>query len=79
MGGQSLPGGFSGRTEGIGKRATVDLEAPDGTDNPVVMGSLLLRAVTILAALLLTLYDPLRSGTSAKIVGAGSARHHSQT
>ena len=37
---------------------------PNGTNNPIVSGSLLLCAVTILLALLLTLYGLFRSRTS---------------
>ena len=36
---------------------------PHGTDNPIVTGSLLLCAVTIMVALLITLYGLLRSKT----------------
>lgn len=39
---------------------------PHGTDNPIVTGLLLLCAVTIIVALLLTLYGLLRSRTSGK-------------
>ena len=38
---------------------------PHGTDNPIVSGSLQLCGVTIMVALLLTLYGLLRSRTSA--------------
>jgi hypothetical protein len=38
---------------------------PHGTDNPIVSGSLKLCGVTIMVALLLTLYGLLRSKTSA--------------
>lgn len=38
---------------------------PNGTDNPIVTGSLKLCGVTIMAALLLTLYGLLRSKSSA--------------
>jgi hypothetical protein len=37
---------------------------PHGTDNPIVSGSLKLCGVTIMVALLLTLYGLLRSKTS---------------
>jgi hypothetical protein len=37
---------------------------PGGTDNPIVSGSLKLCGVTIMLALLLTLYGLLRSGAS---------------
>ena len=39
---------------------------PHGTDNPIVSGSLQLCGLTIMAALLLTLYGLLRSKTSDK-------------
>jgi hypothetical protein len=43
---------------------------PHGNDNPIVSGSLTLCCVTIMAALLLTLYDLLRSKTSDNDVNA---------
>ncbi len=43
---------------------------PHGTDNPIVSGSLKLCGVTIIVALLLTLYGLLRSQTSAKDANA---------
>ena len=43
---------------------------PHGTDNPIVSGSLLLCGVTIMVALLLTLYGLLRSETSGKDANA---------
>ena len=43
---------------------------PHGTDNPIVSGSLTLCGVTIMVALLLTLYGLLRSKTSGKDANA---------
>ena len=43
---------------------------PHGTDNPIVTGSLKLCGVTIMVALLLTLYGLLRSKTSDKEANA---------
>ena len=43
---------------------------PHGTDNPIVSGSLQLCGVTIMVALLLTLYVLVRSRTSAQGVNA---------
>ncbi|MDB5388193.1 MAG: hypothetical protein JWM11_3839 [Planctomycetaceae bacterium] len=43
---------------------------PHGTDNPIVSGSLQLCGVTIMVALLLTLYGLLRSKVSAKDASA---------
>jgi hypothetical protein len=43
---------------------------PNGTDNPIVSGLLQLCGVTIIVALLLTLYGLLRSKTSSNIVNA---------
>jgi hypothetical protein len=43
---------------------------PHGTDNPIVSGSLQLCGVTVIVALLLTIYGLLRSKTSAKDANA---------
>jgi hypothetical protein len=58
-----------GRCSGLHRRfieahAEEKFPPPHGTDNPIVSGSLKLCGVTIMVALLLTLYGLLRSNTS---------------
>jgi hypothetical protein len=55
---------FIGATSKLMPTLTEKFPPPHGNDNPIVTGSLMLCGVTILAALLLTLYGLLRSKTS---------------
>jgi hypothetical protein len=61
---------FIGATSKLMPTLTEKFPPPHGIDNPIVTGSLLLCAVTIMVALLLTLYGLLRSEASARDVNA---------
>ena len=55
---------FIGATSKLMPTLNEKFPPPHGTDNPIVTGSLMLCGVTILVALLLTLYGLLRSKIS---------------
>jgi MFS superfamily sulfate permease-like transporter len=55
---------FIGATSKLMPTLTEKFPPPHGNDNPIVTGSLMLCGVTILAALLLTLYGLLRAKAS---------------
>ena len=57
---------FIGATSKLMPTLNEKFPPPHGTDSAIVSGSLQLCGVTIMAALLLTLYGLLRSGTPAK-------------
>ena len=57
---------FAGESSKLMTTINEKFPPPHGTDNPIVSGSLQLCGVTILVALLLTIYGLLRSKTSAK-------------
>ena len=55
---------FIGATSKLMPTLSEKFPPPHGTDNPIVSGTLMLCAVTVLVALLLTLYGLLRSKIS---------------
>jgi hypothetical protein len=61
---------FSGASSKLMPTLNEKFPPPHGTDNPIVSGALQLCGVTIMVALLLTLYGLLRSTTSAKDANA---------
>jgi len=63
-GAAGLVAGFIGASSKLMPTINEKFPPPQGTDNPLVSGSLLLCGVTILVALLLTLYGLLRSRTA---------------
>jgi hypothetical protein len=65
-GAAGLLGAFIGASSKLMPTINEKFPPPQGTDNPIVSGSLLLCGVTIMVALLLTLYGLLRSKTSGK-------------
>ena len=69
-GAAGLAGAFIGASSKLMPTINEKFPPPHGTDNPIVSGSLLLCGVTILVALLLTLYGLLRSKTSGKDANA---------
>ncbi len=69
-GAAGVAGAFIGASSKLMPTINEKFPPPHGTDNPIVTGSLLLCAVTILVALLLTLYGLLRSKTSDKEANA---------
>jgi hypothetical protein len=62
-GAAGLVGAFIGASSRLMPTINEKFPPPHGTDNPIVSGSLLLCGVTIMVALLLTLFGLLRSGT----------------
>ena len=70
-GAAGLLGAFMGASSQLMPTINEKFPPPHGSDNPLVSGSLVLCAVSIMAALLLTLYGLLRSGDST---GQASAR-----
>jgi hypothetical protein len=69
-GAAGVAAGFLGASTKLMPTINEKFPPPHGTDNPFVTGTLLLCAVTILAALLLTLYGLVRSRPPAKDAGA---------
>lgn len=63
-------GAFIGASSKLMPTINEKFPPPHGSDNPIVSGSLLLCGVTIMVALLLTLYGLLRSKTSGKDANA---------
>ena len=63
-----LVGGIIGASSKLMPTINEKFPPPQGTDNPIVSGSLLLCGVTIMVALLLTLYGLARSKNSAGVV-----------
>jgi hypothetical protein len=63
-GSAGLAAAFIGASSKLMTTMNEKFPPPGGTDNPIVTGSLKLCGVTIVAALLLTLYGLLRSKTS---------------
>jgi hypothetical protein len=64
-GAAGVVGAFIGASSKLMPTINEKFPPPHGADNPIVTGSLLLCAVTIMVALLLTLYGLIRSKTSA--------------
>ena len=69
-GAAGLIGGFIGASSKLMPTINEKFPPPHGTDNPIVSGSLLLCSVTIMVALLLTLYGLLRSRAAGKAANA---------
>ena len=65
-GAAGVAAGFIGASSKLMPTLNEKFPPPHGTDNPIVSGSLQVCGVTIMAALLLTLYGLLRSKTSDK-------------
>ena len=63
-GAAGIAAAFSGASSKLMPTLNEKFPPPHGTDNPIVSGSLKLCGVTIMVALLLTLYGLLRSKTS---------------
>jgi hypothetical protein len=69
-GAAGLVGAFIGASSKLMPTINEKFPPPHGTDNPIVSGLLLLCGVTIMVALLLTLYGLLRSKTSGNDANA---------
>ena len=69
-GAAGLAGAFIGASSKLMPTINEKFPPPQGTDNPLVTGSLLLCGVTILVALLLTLFGLLRFTTSGRDANA---------
>ncbi len=69
-GAAGLAGGFIGASSKLMPTINEKFPPPHGTDHPIVTGSLLLCSVTIMVALLLTLYGLLRSRAAGKAADA---------
>jgi hypothetical protein len=65
-GAAGLAGAFIGESSKLMPTINEKFPPPHGTDNPIVSGLLTFCGVTILVALLLTLYGLLRSKTSGE-------------
>ena len=65
-GAAGLVGAFVGASSPLMPTINEKFPPPQGTDNPIVSGSLLLCGVTIMLALLITLYGLLRSRTTGE-------------
>jgi hypothetical protein len=71
-GAAGLAGAFIGATSKLMPTLNEKFPPPHGTDDPIVSGLLTLCGVTIMVALLLTLYGMLRSKAPATSMGSGT-------